>query len=62
MIINFITALAWIWGALLACCAALNALSLPSPEPREIELRRFRRAATIGSPAWAWLIARYLLS
>jgi hypothetical protein len=59
LLFNFLTALAWIWGAIMFVSFCLNAFNWPEREPKAICHDRMRWALTRGLPAWAWLIARY---
>lgn len=61
MLLNFLTALAWIWGGVLAVIAFLAVVVLLAGDKQGHESAAeaawwcFLR----GLPAWAWLIARY---
>lgn len=54
LFVNFITAVAWLWGGIMALGAVLSILM---GEPKETVADFIRK----GLLCWAWLIARYLL-
>lgn len=57
MTIKFITALSWLWGAW--CLYGVVACGFGIIEPKDTAKSGMNMLA--GLPAWAWLIARYLL-
>ena len=59
MILNFITALAWIWGVVMAIGIVLEFVPTPTfPHPRPYQIVS---SFLMGIPAWAWLLARYVI-
>ena len=56
MLLKFITGLAWIWGSLV-----LVIFTLLATEAKPTTHRVGRRILLSGLPAWAWLLARYVL-
>jgi hypothetical protein len=63
MLLNFLTALAWIWGGFWGLgFLSMTALALFANESKsesERTQRIWRQCFILAIPAWAWLIARY---
>ncbi len=57
MIIKWITALSMLWGALTMFALLVQFI----PPIKECDMKRAVGNLLLGLPAWAWLIARYLL-
>lgn len=57
MLVKFLTALAWLWGAV----AVVGTMVQLIPPISERNAKASVEAFLCGVPAWAWLIARYLL-
>jgi hypothetical protein len=56
MLLNFLTAMAWIWGGFFAF---LFAAAPFCGIDNERQARGWLVCGLCGLPAWAWLIARY---
>jgi hypothetical protein len=54
--LKLVTALAWLWGSLMAV-GTLNAAIIGTDKSSKDAARMVLN----GFPAWAWLLARYLL-
>jgi hypothetical protein len=56
MLLNFITAVAWLWGSI----CALGVIVMPIPtQTMPSNPKAAAEFLLLGLPAWAWLLARY---